>query len=298
MLAELEAVLTDAAPNLVIVQGDTSTTLCGAMAAFYAGIPVGHVEAGLRTGDIRQPFPEEMNRVLVSRLTTLHFAATKSAETNLLREGIAPSSITVTGNSGIDAVLRVKRDLESGKIPAHKWPEIDFQKKVILVTAHRRESFGEGFDRICTALAILADREDVQLAYPVHPNPNVAGPARQRLGNHPRIALMEPLDYLSFVDLMRQSYLILTDSGGVQEEGPSLGKPILVMREKTERPEAVEAGTSTLVGNSVEKIVESVNALLDDEREYARRSCIHNPYGDGHASERIAAEIKKFFAAK
>ena len=297
MLAELEAVLADATPDMVLVQGDTSTTLCGAMAAFYAGIPVAHVEAGLRTGDIRQPFPEEMNRVLVSRLTALHFAATKSAAMNLLREGVAQSSITVTGNSGIDAVLRVQLGLESGKIPVRTWPEINFQKKVILVTAHRRESFGPAFDRICTALTTLAQREDVQLVYPVHPNPNISGPAREKLGNNPRIILMEPLDYLSFVDLMRRSYLILTDSGGVQEEGPSLGKPILVMREKTERPEAVEAGTSTLVGSDVQRIVNAATELLDDPREYARRACMHNPYGDGQASERISAEIKKFFAA-
>ncbi len=302
MLQDLEAVLTDASPDMVLVQGDTSTTLCGAMAAFYADIPVGHIEAGLRTWDLRQPFPEEMNRVLVARLATLNFAATELAAANLLAEGASPQSVIVTGNTGIDAVLRIKRRLETGAIvarvrPEHIRPKIDLRRKLILVTAHRRESFGAGLDRICTALQRLSEREDVQVVFPVHPNPNVSGPVQEKLGKNPRIYLMEPLDYVSFVDLMRRAYFILTDSGGIQEEGPSLGKPVLVMRDKTERPEAVEAGTTTLVGNDTEKIVAAATLLLDDPLEYARRCRFHNPYGDGHASERIATGIERFFHA-
>ncbi len=296
MLEALEAVLQDAAPDMVVVQGDTMSTLCGAMAAFYAGIPIGHVEAGLRTGDIRQPFPEEMNRVLVSRLATLHFAATRGAAANLRAEGVPEHEISITGNTGIDAVLQVQHRLEAGVLRAHTCPEMDARRKLILVTAHRRESFGAGFERIWTALRRLAERDDVQLIYPLHPNPNVSDPVHQFLGNHANILLVEPLDYVSFVDLMRRATLILTDSGGIQEEAPSLGKPVLVMREKTERPEAVEAGTSILVGRDVERIVAAASLLLDDEAEYARRSRMHNPYGDGSASEQIAATIQEFFA--
>jgi UDP-N-acetylglucosamine 2-epimerase (non-hydrolysing) len=285
ILAELEPVLKDAAPDIVLVQGDTTTTLCGALAAFYMNVPIGHVEAGLRTGDMQQPFPEEMNRVLVSRLATLHFAATPWAADNLRAEGVADGNIAITGNSGIDAVILVNSLLEGGTLPSRDWPQIKPGRKLILVTAHRRESFGSGFERICMALARIAERKDVQLVYPV----------RDRIGNHPNIHLIEPLDYVSFVGLMRRAHLVLTDSGGVQEEGPSLGKPILVMRDKTERPEAVEAGTATLVGNDVERIVAATCLLLDDEDEYTRRSRIHNPYGDGHASERIASAIREFF---
>ncbi|HUZ04665.1 MAG TPA: UDP-N-acetylglucosamine 2-epimerase (non-hydrolyzing) [Acidobacteriaceae bacterium] len=296
MLEALEKVLQDAAPDLVLVQGDTMSTLSGAMAAFYAGIPIGHVEAGLRTGDMRQPFPEEMNRVLVSRLATLHFAATRGAAANLRAEGTPEHSISITGNTGIDAVLKIKLRLESGVLHARAWPKMDASRKLILVTAHRRESFGAGFERICTALRRLAARNDVQLIYPLHPNPNVSDPVRQFLGSRANILLVDPLDYVSFVDLMRRAYLILTDSGGIQEEAPSLGKPVLVLREKTERPEAVDAGTSILVGRDVERIVAAASLLLDDKAEYARRSRIHNPYGDGSASEKIAAVIFEFFA--
>jgi UDP-N-acetylglucosamine 2-epimerase (non-hydrolysing) len=294
ILAELEPVLKDAAPHMVLVQGDTTTTLCGAMAAFYAGVPTAHVEAGLRTGDMRQPFPEEMNRVLVSRLAALHFAATTRAAENLRTDGVWAGAVLVTGNTGIDAVLQVRARLETGALSGREWPEIDTHRKLIVVTAHRRESFGAGFERICAALARIAERDDVQLIYPVHPNPNVAGPVRKRIGGCPRVHLVEPLDYVSFVDLMRRAYLLLTDSGGIQEEGPSLGKPVLVLREKTERPEAVEAGTVELVGNQVERIVTTTMLLLDDKSEYARRCRIHNPYGDGRASERIAAAIRDF----
>jgi UDP-N-acetylglucosamine 2-epimerase (non-hydrolysing) len=295
ILAELEPVLKHAEPSMVLVQGDTTTTLCGAMAAFYAGIPVAHVEAGLRTGDMRQPFPEEMNRVVVSRLAALHFAPTSTAANVLHAEHVPKDSVLVTGNSGIDAVLYVNAGLESGALAGRAWPEIDSDRKLIVVTAHRRESFGPGFERICTALLCLAERNDVQLVYPVHPNPNVTGPVRERLGGHARIHLIEPLEYVSFVDLMRRAYLVLTDSGGIQEEAPSLGKPVLVLREKTERPEAVQAGTAELVGSDVHEILAATTRLLDDRAEYQRRSLIHNPYGDGRASERIAKAIREFF---
>jgi UDP-N-acetylglucosamine 2-epimerase (non-hydrolysing) len=291
MLPELESVLSREQPDVVVVQGDTTTTLCGALAAFHARIPVAHVEAGLRTGDIQQPFPEEMNRVLVARLSAVHFAATQNAAQHLRDEGVPRPTIHVTGNTGIDAVLHVCRRLDEGAVRGGDWRFLHPLRKVIVVTAHRRESFGEGFERLCIAIRHLAERRDVQIVYPVHPNPNVKEPVRRHLAHHPNVVLVEPLDYVSFVDLARRAYLILTDSGGVQEEAPSLGKPILVLRDKTERPEAVEAGTATLVGTDVRKIVATATQLLDDPSEYARRQKIHNPYGDGHASERIGAQI-------
>jgi UDP-N-acetylglucosamine 2-epimerase (non-hydrolysing) len=293
MIAALEPVIAAEKPDMVLVQGDTTTTLCGGLAAFYANARVGHVEAGLRTGDMRQPFPEEMNRVLVSKVTDLHFAATQWAASNLRAEGIPDSAIEVTGNSGIDAVLHIRDQLASGVLAGPEWPGLDTSKRLIIVTAHRRESFGEGFERICAAISELArKRPDVQIVYPVHPNPNVTGPVYRHLEGRPNILLIKPLDYVAFVDLMRRSYLLITDSGGVQEEGPSLGKPILVLREKTERPEAVHAGTVTLVGSNIRSIVDHACRLLDDRSEYERRSRIHNPYGDGRASERIAAVIR------
>lgn len=295
VIAGLEAVLQDARPDMVLVQGDTTTTLCGALAAFYHRIPVGHVEAGLRTWDPQQPFPEEMNRVLTSRLATLHFAATRWAAENLLREGVPEARIAVTGNPGIDAVLWVRDRLEQGLLPSRPWPQLDGSRKLILVTAHRRESFGEGFRRICAALAELAARDDVEIVYPVHPNPNVQVPVRQLLAGIPNIHLIEPLEYVPFVDLMRRAWLVLTDSGGIQEEGPSLGKPILVLREKTERPEGVEAGSVKLVGTQTRRIVEEAVRLLEDRQEYERMARVHNPYGDGHASRRIADAIHSFF---
>jgi len=295
VIAGLEAVLQDARPDMVLVQGDTTTTLCGALAAFYHRIPVGHVEAGLRTWDPQQPFPEEMNRVLTSRLATLHFAATRWAAENLLREGVPEARIAVTGNPGIDAVLWVRDRLEQGLLPSRPWPQLDGSRKLILVTAHRRESFGEGFRRICAALAELAARDDVEIVYPVHPNPNVQVPVRQLLAGIPNIHLIEPLEYVPFVDLMRRAWLVLTDSGGIQEEGPSLGKPILVLREKTERPEGVEAGSVKLVGTQTRRIVEEAVRLLEDRQEYERMARVHNPYGDGQASRRIADAIHSFF---
>ena len=298
ILAGLDPVLETERPDMVIVQGDTTTTLCGALAAFYKHIPVAHVEAGLRTGDMRQPFPEEMNRVLTSRLTALHFAATDAAQQNLRNEGVDASAISVTGNTGIDAVLYVRDGLAQGRLKGWPWSELDPQRKLIVVTAHRRESFGEGFERICRALAEIGRRDDVQIVYPVHPNPNVQDPVNRYLSSHPNIRLIEPLAYVSFVDLMRRAYLLITDSGGIQEEGPSLGKPILVLREKTERPEAVLAGTVKLVGTDERRIVEEACRLLDHAEECRRMSRIHNPYGDGLASGRISTLIHSFFTKK
>jgi len=296
ILAALEKVFRDEQPGMVIVQGDTTTTLCGALAGFYSHVPVAHVEAGLRTFDLRQPFPEEVNRVLTSRITSLHFAATEQAAENLRSEGVSPASISVTGNTGIDAVLYVRDGLEQGKLLGRYWPELDATKKLIVVTAHRRESFGQGFERICRALARIADRPDVQLVYPVHPNPNVQDPVHRLLEHHPHVRLIQPQSYVPFVDLMRRAYLLITDSGGIQEEGPSLGKPILVLREKTERPEAVIAGTVKLVGTDEDRIVKEAIALLEDRHAYDQMARTHNPYGDGHASERIAELVQAFLS--
>jgi UDP-N-acetylglucosamine 2-epimerase (non-hydrolysing) len=303
IIGALEPVFAAVKPDLAIVQGDTTTTFCGALAAFYSGVPVAHVEAGLRTGDLRQPFPEELNRVLTSRLATLHFAATQRAADNLASEGIT-RNVWVTGNTGIDAVLQVRDRLEAAPQSSSVDPKMAGLRpasyhrpgtRMILVTAHRRESFGEGFERICRALAAIADRPGVHIVYPLHPNPNVQEPVNRYLRSHPNITLLEPLDYVGFVDAMRCAYIILTDSGGIQEEGPSLGKPILVLREKTERPEAVEAGTAKLVGSDPARILAETTLLLDDPEEYQRRSRIHNPYGDGHASERIEAALREFW---
>jgi UDP-N-acetylglucosamine 2-epimerase (non-hydrolysing) len=302
ILAALEPILVDARPDIVYVQGDTTTTLCGALAAFYARIPVGHVEAGLRTGDLSQPFPEEINRVVTGRLAAIHFAATEGARRNLLRENIAPESIHVTGNSGIDALLYVRDRLISGELGGDagpvSWATRFSGKRLIVVTAHRRESFGGGFENICRALEVIARRDDVEIVYPVHRNPNVLGPVRRYLDGQPHIHLMEPLDYVPFVDLMRHAYLLLTDSGGIQEEGPSLGKPVIVMREKTERPEAVEAGTVRMAGTDERRIVSEVARLLDNPGEREAMARIHNPYGDGRASERIAGATLSFMALK
>jgi UDP-N-acetylglucosamine 2-epimerase (non-hydrolysing) len=290
ILAALEPVLEAERPDCVAVQGDTTTTFCGALASFYKGIPVAHIEAGMRTGDVRQPFPEEMNRVLTSRIASLHFAATEWAASNLRQEGVPSADVFVTGNTGIDAVLAVRDSL----------PPVapDDAKKIILVTAHRRENFGEGLARICAALRRLAARGDVEIVYPVHPNPKVQQVVTERLRDVPNIRLMEPVNYVAFVDLMRRSYILLTDSGGVQEEGPSLGKPVLVMREKTERPEAVKAGTARLVGTDESAIVTEAALLLDDPAEYARRAHIHDPYGDGQASARIRDVLAARFSRR
>jgi UDP-N-acetylglucosamine 2-epimerase (non-hydrolysing) len=295
ILAALEPVIEAGQPDMLLVQGDTTTTLAGAMAAFYQHVPVGHVEAGLRTGDLAQPFPEEMNRVVTTRLAALHFAPTETAKSNLLAEGVAPQRISVTGNSGIDAVLYVRDALVAERLPGGTWPQLDASKKLIVVTAHRRESFGHGFAHICEGLARLARRDDIQMIYPVHRNPNVMDPVYRQLDGLANVFLVEPLDYVPFVDLMRRAHLLITDSGGIQEEGPSLGKPILVMREKTERPEAVAAGTVKLVGTDADRIVGEAARLLDDEAEYSRMARIHNPYGDGRASDRIRQAIAAYF---
>jgi UDP-N-acetylglucosamine 2-epimerase (non-hydrolysing) len=296
IVAALDPVLVKEAPDLVLVQGDTITTFCGALGAFYRGVPVAHIEAGLRSGDFRQPFPEEMNRVLATRLATLHFAPTDAAAENLLREGVAPDRILVTGNTGIDALLETRDALASGRLRAEGLPEFDAGKKLILVTAHRRESFGEGLDGICEALLRLAARDDVQIVYPVHPNPEVRAVVGSRLGGVAAIRLIEPVAYVPFVDLMRRAHVLLTDSGGIQEEGPSLGKPVLVMREKTERPEAVAAGAARLTGTDPARIVAETSLLLDDADEYVRRARVRHVYGDGRAATLIRDAIRAYFA--
>jgi UDP-N-acetylglucosamine 2-epimerase (non-hydrolysing) len=295
ILAALEEhVFANDRPDMVIVQGDTTTTLAGALAAFYHAVPVGHVEAGLRTGDMQQPFPEEMNRVLTSRVTSLHFAPTQRAADNLTREGVEPGRIHITGNTGIDAVMYVRDALHKGVLPETAWPQLDPARRLVVVTSHRRENFGQGFARCMKALAHIAARGDIDMVYPVHRNPNVLGPAHELLGACPNVHLIEPLSYVPFVDLMRRAAFIITDSGGIQEEAPSLGKPVLVLREKTERPEAVDAGTVKLVGTDENRIFLEASRLLDDPCEYSRMTRIHNPYGDGHASQRIAAAIVAF----
>ena len=298
ILEALEVVLAAESPDMVIVQGDTTTTVAAALAAFYQHIPVAHVEAGLRTGDLGQPFPEEMNRVLTSRVADLHFAPTAKSAANLRAEGIPQERIHVTGNTGIDAVLYVRDALESGRLPEAEWPWLDARRRLIVVTSHRRENFGDGFERAMRALARLAERSDVELVYPVHRNPNVLGPAHELLGGRPNVHLLEPLSYVPFVDLLRRAYLLITDSGGIQEEAPSLGKAVLVLREKTERPEAVEAGTVKLVGTDEERILREAARLLDDTAEYSRMTRVHNPYGDGQASRKIAEILEGWFGGQ
>lgn len=287
IVAALEPVLMAERPDWALVHGDTTTALCGALSAFYAGVRVGHVEAGLRTGDLQAPFPEEMNRVVVGRLASLHFAPTERAAANLRREGVDPASIHITGNTGIDAVLEIREALDRGELRADGLPSFDSAKKLIVVTGHRRESFGDGFERICDALARLAARPDTEIVYAIHPNPNVVQPVRRRLGGFANVHLIDPLPYVPFVDLMRRAHILLTDSGGIQEEAPSLGKPVLVMRDKTERPEAIEAGTARLTGTDTGRIVAECVLLLEDSVEYRRRAHMHNPYGDGRAAPRI-----------
>tara|TARA_R110000868_G_scaffold28102_3_gene105764 strand:+ start:3177 stop:4301 length:1125 start_codon:yes stop_codon:yes gene_type:complete len=291
-LQGLKGVLSEAKPDLVLVHGDTTTTFSASLAAFYQKIPVGHIEAGLRTGDIYSPWPEEINRKLTGSLTQLHFAPTEKSQQNLLVENINADNIFVTGNTVIDALLQVvdiiKTDTELNQRLKAQFDFVDPSKKLILVTGHRRESFGGGFERICQALKSLAERGDVQVVYPVHLNPNVKEPVDRILAGVENVHLIEPLDYLPFVYLMSQSYLILTDSGGVQEEAPSLGKPVLVMRDTTERPEAIQAGTVKLVGTDLNYIVEQAINLLDNASEYEKMSIAHNPYGDGKACARIA----------
>ncbi|MGY0505574.1 non-hydrolyzing UDP-N-acetylglucosamine 2-epimerase [Luteimonas sp. e5] len=282
-------------PDAVLVHGDTSTTLASAMAAFYNRVPVGHVEAGLRTGDLAAPWPEEANRRLTAPLSRWHFAPTAGARANLLAEGFPDKSIEVTGNTVIDALLQVTQrlahDTELTNSMADRFPFLDPGKRMILVTGHRRENFGDGMEQICLALKSLAKRDDVQLVYPVHLNPNVQAPVKRHLDGLDNVHLIAPQDYLPFVYLMSRSSLIITDSGGIQEEAPSLGKPVLVMRDTTERPEAVEAGTVKLVGARARSIVGEASRLLDDTSEYDRMSQAHNPYGDGMAAQRITESL-------
>lgn len=290
----LDPVLAEQKPDMVLVQGDTTTTFAAALAAFYRRIPTGHVEAGLRTGDLAEPFPEELNRVLTTRLAALHFAPTARAAANLRREHVPEQHIHVTGNTGIDALLFVSGKLERGEIPGYDGPLPAPGKRIVAMTAHRRESFGAGFEQICDAVLRLAARGDVQIIYPVHPNPHVRDVVDRRLRNVPGVTLLEPLDYVPFVDLMRRADILLTDSGGVQEEGPSLGKPVLVMRDKTERQEAVEAGTAQLLGTDPERIVSAVAAALDKLNEGPPPASVDNPFGDGRASARILDAIRSF----
>ena len=297
ILEGLKPVLESFKPDVVLVHGDTTTTMAASLAAFYQRIPVGHVEAGLRTGDLSSPWPEEGNRTLTGHLATYHFAPTETSRQNLLRENIADNRITVTGNTVIDALFwvrdRVLSDEALHNELTQRYPFLANGKKMILVTGHRRESFGRGFEQICHALAeIAANNPDVQIVYPVHLNPNVSEPVKRILGHVENVILIEPQDYLPFVWLMNRAWLILTDSGGIQQEAPSLGKPVLVMREMTERPEAVSAGTVCLVGTDSQRIVNEVTRLLQDESAYQAMSRAHNPYGDGHACHRILSALK------
>jgi UDP-N-acetylglucosamine 2-epimerase (non-hydrolysing) len=301
ILNGLKPVLLQEKPDLMLVHGDTTTTLAASLAAYYARVPVGHVEAGLRTGNKLAPYPEEMNRRITGALADLHFAPTAAAQANLLREGVDPASIHVTGNTVIDALLavvsRLRADTQAQQAMEELFGFLDASKRLILVTGHRRENFGEGFENICHALADIAfEHPDVEVLYPVHLNPNVRRPvadilAARQLRN---VHLIDPVDYLPFVYLMDRSHLIITDSGGVQEEAPSLGKPVLVMRDTTERPEAVEAGTVRLVGTSREKIVQQTRHLLTDPAAYAQMARAHNPYGDGQAVPRIIQSLQSF----
>ena len=282
-------------PDMVIVQGDTTTAFAGALAAFYKRIPVAHVEAGLRSGDLSAPWPEEANRRFIGQIATLHFPPTQMAADNLLREGTPAERILVTGNTGIDALLQIRRRLDAdpalrGELAAGL-PVVDPGKRLILVTAHRRENFDGGIGGICRALARLADRDDVEIIFPVHPNPNVRGPVDQILAGRSSVHLLAPLDYLPFANLMSRAALIITDSGGVQEEAPAFGVPVLVTRTVTERPEAVAFGSARLVGSDEDLIVEEASRLLDDPAAYARMSTAHNPFGDGQASGRIVARL-------
>lgn len=295
VLSGLETAFTETRPDWVLVHGDTTTTMAAAMAAYYRQIPVGHVEAGLRTGNIYSPFPEEMNRKIAGALSTLHFAPTAGAAANLAREGIARDRIEVTGNTVIDALFWVRdnalRDPATGAAMAARFGFLDPAKKLVLVTGHRRENQSGGLEKICAAMRSLALRGDVQVVYPVHLNPNVQRAARSVLKGVEGVHLIEPLDYLPFVWLMDRAHLIVTDSGGIQEEAPSLGKPVLVTRDTTERPEAVAAGTVRLTGADTDAILWEAERLLDDDTAHAAMARAHNPYGDGAAATRIVNRL-------
>lgn len=292
IITGLKPILEDFQPDILLVHGDTATTFAASLAAYYQKIKIGHIEAGLRTGNVYSPWPEEANRKLTTAIANFHFAPTLSARTNLLNEGVSKDDIIVTGNTVIDALLWVRKKLQSDK-SLNESLAADFNfltpnKKLILVTGHRRESFGSGFERICEALSEVAKKDSqTQILYPVHLNPNVQKPVKGLLKDLDNVFLIEPQRYLPFCYLMNRAWLILTDSGGIQEEAPSLGKPVLVMRETTERPEAIAAGTARLVGTDKNMIVDQVNILLSDLTEYKKMSCAHNPYGDGDAAQKI-----------
>jgi len=297
VLIGLERVFSEWRPDMVLVHGDTTTSFAASLAAFYQQIPVGHVEAGLRTGRLYSPWPEEANRRLTAVLASMHFAPTEQAKENLLVGSISTDSVFVTGNTVIDALLQVVNYVDDNpsieKELGEYLPELDLQKKLILITGHRRENFGQGFEDICKAILQLINKfQNIEIVYPVHLNPNVQESVKRILGDIQRVHLIEPLDYAPFVLLMKKAYMILTDSGGIQEEAPSLGKPVLVMRDATERPEAVDAGTVKLVGTNEELIVQEVSKLLSNDVAYQLMSAAHNPYGDGKAGKKIAEHLK------
>lgn len=299
VLSGLDGVLADFCPDVVLVHGDTTTTLSASLAAYYRQTPVGHVEAGLRTGNIYSPWPEEINRKVTGAIAELHFAPTEKSRVNLRNEGVPEDRVVVTGNTVIDALHDVVKLIDGDAALSSELADrfgLVGGRRIILVTGHRRESFGGGFERICEALVRLAERPDVEVVYPVHLNPNVKGPVERLLGGHSNIRLLPPQDYLPFVYLMSRAELIITDSGGVQEEAPSLGKPVLVMRDTTERPEAVDAGTVRLVGTDVDRIVSAARELLDDAGAYRAMSRAHNPYGDGQAAGRILDALRAWHA--
>lgn len=296
IITAIKPVYDEFKPDWVLVHGDTTTSTAAALAAFYSGAKVAHVEAGLRTFNKLAPFPEEMNRSITGRIADLHFAPTKASKQNLLNEAVAKETISITGNTVIDALkLGITKVNEQSNEIVNLKSIINLNKKIILVTGHRRENFGDGFENICKALKVIAENnfDDVEIIYPVHLNPNVQNPVNKFLSNQPNIKLIQPLNYESFIWLMNKSYLIITDSGGVQEEAPSLGKPVLVMRDVTERPEAVDAGTVILVGTDTQKIITETEQLLHDDNAYTLMSNKHNPYGDGLACDRIITILKE-----
>ena len=295
MLVSINKIIEKEKPDRVLVHGDTTTALAATLASFYSQIPVGHIEAGLRTGDINRPYPEELNRKLIDSIADMLFAPTKQAKQNLMAEGISEQNIFVTGNTIIDALLHTTRKLDEdprlAKIVGKLFPYPQKNKKLILVTGHRRESFGDGLKQICVAMKNIATRNDIDIVYPVHLNPNVQKIVTSLLNGFPNIHLLEPLDYPSFVYAMKQAYLIISDSGGIQEEAPTLGKPVLLMRDTTERPEAVSAGAVKLVGANTTNICREAIALLDNTDLYTQMAEVKNPYGDGFASSRILQEL-------
>lgn len=298
ILQSLQPILQNEAPDVVIVHGDTTTTFVAALAAFYQQIPIVHIEAGLRSGELYAPFPEEANRLLVSQLSNFHFAPTEQARQNLLNEGKPPERIWVTGNTVIDALFaalrKIRKNPPLAEQLASRFPFLAEDKRLILITAHRRENFGQKFEQICQAISEIAMKyPDVQIVYPVHLNPNVREPVYRLLAHHPNIFLIEPQEYLPFIYLMDKSYLILTDSGGIQEEAPSLAKPVLLMREMSERPEGIEVGTVKVVGTDKQRIVAEIDRLLTDQRAYQAMAQAKNPYGDGQAAQRICVILRQ-----